>query len=104
MILEINDNNNKNNNSNDFSTELNNYIEKTKSTFAIDRLEENSAVCENRETGEFVNIPISQLPENVKEGSILKFENGIYVLDTESTKKEQQEVKNLVDSLFKRKK
>lgn len=103
MILEIN-NDNKKNNSEDFSAELNNYIEKTKSTFSVDRFEGNFAVCENRESGEFINIPISQLPENVKEGSILKFESGKYILDIEATQKEQQEIKNLVDNLFKRKK
>lgn len=103
MILDINSNDKKNN-SDDFSLELNNYIEKTKSTFSIDRFEENFAICENRETGELINIPLSQLPKNVKEGSILKFENGNYVLDIEATKKEQQEIKNLVDNLFKRKK
>lgn len=103
MILEINDNDKKNNSEN-FSSELNNYIEKTKTTFSVDRFEGNFAVCENRETGEFVDIPLSELPENIKEGSMLKFENGKYILDIESTRKEQEEIKNLVDNLFKRKK
>lgn len=104
MILEINDNNKKNNNSEDFSSELNNYIQKTETTFSIDRFEGDFAICENRNTGEMVNIPKSDLPENVKEGSILKFENGKYILDIENTKMEQQEIKNLVNNLFKRKK
>ena len=102
MILEINDNNEKNN-SESFSSELNNYIEKTKTTFSVDRFEGNFAVCENRETGEFIDIPISELPENIKQGSIIKLENGNYILDIESTKKEQEEIKNLVDNLFKKK-
>lgn len=72
--------------------------------FSIDRFEDNFAVCENRQTGELINIPISELPENAKEGSILILKNGKYLLDIESTKKEQKEVKNLVDNLFKRKK
>lgn len=103
MILDINDNKKQNPNSDNFSSELNNYIQKTNSTFSIDRFENNFAVCENRETGEMVNIPITNLPENAKEGSILKFENGKYILDIESTKKEQQEIKNLVDNLFRKK-
>ena len=103
MILNINDDNKKNN-SESFSSELNNYIQKTNSTFSIDRFENNFAICENRETGEMVNIPIVELPENAKEGSIIKFENGQYILDIEATKKEQQEIKNLVDNLFKKKK
>lgn len=103
MILEINDDDKKSNSEN-FHTELNNYIEKTKTTFSVDRFEGDFAVCENRETGEFVNISLSELPENIKEGSIIKFENGNYILDIEATQKEQQEIKNLVDNLFKRKK
>lgn len=102
MILDIN-NDDKKNNSENFYSELNNYIEKTKTTFSVDRFEGDFAVCENRETGEFVNIPLSELPENIKQGSIIKFENGNYILDIESTKKEQEEIKNLVDNLFKKK-
>lgn len=104
MILEIDDNNKKNNNSEEFFSELNNYIQKTETTFSVDRFEGDFAVCENRKTGEMITIHKSDLPENIKEGSILKYENGTYILDIESTKKEQEEIKNLVDNLFKRKK
>lgn len=104
MILEINDNDKKNNNLEDFSSGLNNYIKKTETTFSIDRFEENFAVCENKQTGEMINIPKSDLPSNISEGDIIKFENGKYILDIEATNKEKQEIKNLVDNLFKRKK
>lgn len=104
MILEIDDNNKKNNNSEEFFSELNNYIQKTETTFSVDRFEGDFAVCENRKTGKMITIHKSDLPENIKEGSILKYENGTYILDIESTKKEQEEIKNLVDNLFKRKK
>ena len=103
MFLNIN-NDNKKNNSENFSSELSNYIEKTKTTFSVDRFEGEFAICENRETGDFIDIPLSELPENVKEGSILKFENGNYILDVEATRKKQEEIKNLVDNLFKKKK
>ena len=104
MDLEINQNNtNKNLDSKEFSSKLNNYITKTNSTFSVDRFEGNFAVCENRETGEIINIPLSELPENCKSGSILKFENGKYILDLEETKKEQEIVKNMVSNLFKKK-
>lgn len=78
-------------------------IPNSNSTFSIDRFEENFAVCENLETGEFLNIQISDLPLNAKEGSIIKFENGIYVLDIENTEAKQLEIKKLVDNLFKKK-
>lgn len=104
MVLELNNNNKKNNNLETFSFELNNYIKKTESTFSIDRFENSFAICENRDTGEMINIRRDELPNNIKEGSILKFQNGKYILDLEGTKKEQNEIKNLVDNLFKRQK
>ena len=72
-------------------------------TFSIDRFEENFAVCENRKTGVFVNIPIIELPPNCTKGSILKFENGKYILDQNLTQKKQSEIKNMVNNLFKKK-
>ncbi len=81
---------------------LNNTIEKI--SFSVDRFEDNFAVCENLKTGEFINISILELPENIKEGSIIILENGKFILDIESTKNVQKEIKNLVDNLFKRKK
>ena len=104
MDLEINTNKtNISPEGSNFSSELTNYINKTNYSFSIDRFEGEFAVCENRETGEFVNIPKSELPEGCKPGSILKFENGKYVLDIEKTKKEQEIVKNMVSNLFKKK-
>lgn len=104
MILEINDNNKKNNNLEEFSSELNNYIQKSETTFSIDRFEGDFAICENKQTGQMQSISKSDLPLNICEGDIIKFESGKYVLDVEATNKEKQEIKNLVDNLFKRKK
>ena len=70
---------------------------------SIDRFENKFAVCENKETGEILNIPICELPENVKEGSIIIFKNGKYILDIESTQSERKEIKELVNNLFKKK-
>lgn len=78
-------------------------ITDTNSTFSVDRFEENFAVCENLETGNFLNIPISDLPKDIKEGSIIKYENGKYILDKKLEDIKKQEVKSLVDNLFKKK-
>ena len=72
-------------------------------TFSIDKFEENFAVCENLETGVFFNIPISDLPKDIKEGSIIKYKNGKYILDKKLENIKKQEVKSLVDNLFKKK-
>lgn len=104
MDLEINNNAHNNNVSNNFSNELKEYVKQTEITYSIDRFEGEYAVCENKKTGEFINIPKNILPDNCKEGSILKFINGNYILDIEETKKEQENIKKLVDNLFKKNK
>ena len=65
MNLEI-ENANNNLNHDNFSNDLKKHLEKTNTSFSIDRFEENFAVCENLKTGEFLNIPIELLPDNCK--------------------------------------
>lgn len=103
MNLEINHEPDKKVSSNSFSKELNNYINRT-ITFSIDRFEGNFAVCENTQTNKIINIEKSLLPDDCKEGDIIKFENGKYTLDVSQSKKEKEDIKNLVNSLFKKKK
>lgn len=103
MDLEIGNEEKTHNFSNAFSKELSLHIEKRPSFFSIDRFENNLAICENLETGEIVNIPIQLLPQELKEGYILKFENNSYTLDLEKTHEKQEQIKKLVDNLFKEK-
>lgn len=98
MDLEISNETKKINDS--FSKELENHL--TNSKFSVDRFEGNFAVCENLETGEMVNIEKSLLPENVKEGSILKYENNTYILEITETISKQENIKNIVNNLFKK--
>lgn len=49
--------------------------------YAIDRIENNIAILENIETKEKINISISLLPSNIKEGNILLYKDNIYILD-----------------------
>jgi hypothetical protein len=70
--------------------------------YSIDRFEGKFAVCENLSSNEFCNIPKKDLPKGCKEGSIIKYDNNHYYLDNESTKNNQNQVKNLVNNLFKR--
>ncbi len=67
--------------------------------FTVDRIEENKAVleCEN---GQFVNLDLSSLPKNIKEGDVLNFEENSYFLDIDETKKRKEKIKRLMDSLF----
>ena len=69
-----------------FIKELELFLEKPKSiSYSIDRFEGAFAVCENRESLEMVNIPLSKLPKNINKSTILKFENNKYYIDTVKT-------------------
>lgn len=57
-------------------------LEKMEEVLVIDRIEGDIAVCENRKTKKIQNINIADLPQNVEEGTILKWRNGKYEIDT----------------------
>jgi hypothetical protein len=48
--------------------------------YIIDRIEGNLAVCE-REDGGLAHIPLHELPGGIREGSVLRFEDGAWALD-----------------------
>ena len=48
----------------------------------VDRIEGNFAVCE-QEDKTTVNISLGDLPKEIREGSVLIFENGIYFVDVD---------------------
>ena len=58
------------------------------------------AVCENRANGVIINIQISKLPENIREGSILKYYDGKYRLDFDEQKNIEDRIKDKMDSLW----
>ena len=58
--------------------------------YIVDRIENNIAVLENKETNEIINIDISILPTNLKEGNVLRYENNTYILDKKKKKKRRQ--------------
>lgn len=65
----------------EFINQLTERLEKMEEVLVIDRLEGKIAVCENQKDGKMKNIPISELPQGVKEGNILKWEKDKYVID-----------------------
>lgn len=66
----------------------------------VDRFEGNIAVCENRETGEMININKSELPEEVQEGDVLKIVNNKYEIDAEKQQEIEERIQNKVKDLF----
>ena len=60
--------------------------------WVVDRFEGNFAICENRETKEIRKINLKELPENLKEGNVLKLQSNKYELDLE----EQQNIEKRI--------
>lgn len=105
-------NDTSNNFVNDFIQELQDYLKNLFSPalnktdlYTIDRFEGDNevfAVCENRRTGEMVDIPISQISPNAVEDDIIKFENGLYVVDEEQNRIVGEKMKELSKKVFKK--
>lgn len=99
-ILNNIGNNNSKFDVNAFIKELAERLKIMESKFVIDRFENGYAVCENRDTKEMHNIEIKDLPEGAKEGSVLKFENGKYVIDEEEQKIIEERIRQKMDNLW----
>lgn len=83
--------------------ENNSIIEETESTntiLVIDRFESNFAICENRETGEMVNIEKQKLPDNISEGDVLKIVDNEYIIDEQTKKEIEERIKRKVSNIF----
>ena len=66
---------------------------------SIDRFEGEYAICidENENT---LKILIAKLPSGVKEGSILKKKDDLYILDDTQTNKRKENIKKLQNNLW----
>lgn len=67
--------------------------------FTVDRFEGDKVIleCENGDTAVFER---KSLPQNVREGDVLYFEEGSCFLNAEETERRRQSIKSLMDSLF----
>lgn len=68
--------------------------------YIIDRFEENIVVLEDRKTGKMKNIKKNIIPDNCKEGDVLKCINGKYFLDKKETNKKENEIKEKYNNLW----
>ncbi len=68
----------------------------------VDRIENGFAVCEKDDLS-FINIPLSDLPEETKEGSVLvQNKSGQYILDADEEEKRRAKLLELQKKLFKK--
>ena len=83
-----------------FQRELTNKLEEMENKFTVDRFEGNIAVLENRDTGEMFNVNKDELPQEVKEGTILKLNNDKYEIDLEEQIKVENRIKDKMNKLW----
>ncbi len=65
----------------------------------IDRITDGIAVCETEEQT-FVKLPIELLPNGSKEGSVLLFQDGSFILQPEEEAERRRQMFELQSSLF----
>ena len=70
-----------------------------KETFIVDRIEEDYAVCE-MEYRKMIDIILTQIIGNIKDGDVLVYSDGFYKVDKELTDKRKDEAKNLVEGMW----
>ena len=67
--------------------------------FTVDRIEGDRAVLEC-EDGSFVNMELSALPKNLREGDIIHFDANSCYLSEEETARRSQKLKKQLEKLF----
>ena len=67
--------------------------------YSVDRIEEDIVVLENRTTKEIINVDKNILPNNLKEGIILDYINGKYIINEDYTKEIKKDIRNKFDRL-----
>lgn len=67
--------------------------------FSVDRIIDNIVIIENLETKELLEINIKELPENIKDGTILKLENNQYILDETTQKIREETIREKMERL-----
>ncbi len=64
----------------------------------LERYEGNIAVLEI--DGKIKNVPTKMLKENIKEGTVLVFEDNMYLPDSEATAVRRKKIASLQEDLF----
>lgn len=68
--------------------------------YIVDRFEENIVICEDKHRHSH-QLPISSLPEGVKEGDCLNvFDDGTVTVDNDRTRVSRERVISLMNSAF----
>lgn len=83
---------------NDVKTNLNKNI----SSYYIDKIENNFAICENLKTKEYLDIDLQKLPKEIKQGDVIVLENGKYIIDNIETIKRKNQLASRLNNIWKK--
>ena len=67
--------------------------------YAVDRIENNIVVLENINNNSIKEVSIDELPNNIKEGTILKYYNKTYTIDTNEENIRRKRIQDKLDRL-----
>ena len=67
--------------------------------YAVDRIENGIAVCENLQTKEIKYYKIEELPKGIKDGSIIIWKENKFVLDEDCEQKRKLALRSKMDKL-----
>lgn len=71
--------------------------------YAVDKIEENIVTLESLDTKEKKEVLLRVLPSNIKEGTILTYENEVYKKDEALEQQRKTSIQNKFDMLRKKK-
>ena len=67
--------------------------------YAVDKIVDDVVTLENIETGDVINVNISQFETDIKETDIVKFENEKYVKDDDLKKTREESIREKMERL-----
>lgn len=67
--------------------------------FSVDQIIDDIVILENINTKEKREVDIDILPDNIKEGSILKYENNLYYIDLDVEQRRRSEFRERLERL-----
>lgn len=91
---------NEKSNFEDFIQNILREMQNMEEILVIDKIENNIAVCEVRSNKKMIEIDISKLPTEIKEGSVLKYKNGEYYIDLEEQQKIKERIKQKMKNIW----
>lgn len=67
--------------------------------FYVDRIEKDVVICEN-DNNDIASLPLSDMPDGIKDGSVLLYEGGKYTLLTDEEEERRNRMLSLQNEIF----